>query len=143
MLLSTPALTINPAVYAEAELFTDGAITDAVLHRVAGMRDLALYVARPTIAGPSAADLAARAVVTAEAAAREARRCFEGACRRLGEANRRVRTSRYLPPVTLSAERVRLNKSAAMAFLNTRRAALCRADRDLASTRAALAALAP
>jgi hypothetical protein len=42
MLSTHPRL--NPAVFAQAELFTDGQVTDAILRNVASMRGLPLLI---------------------------------------------------------------------------------------------------
>jgi hypothetical protein len=79
----TPACTVlNPTVRAEAGLFTDGAITDALLADVAAMRGLP-----PRIPVPAQTD-AGRAVVQAciDAAAAEHRARFAAADRRRADA---------------------------------------------------------
>ncbi len=77
---TTPAPTmLNPAVYAAAELMTDGAITPALLADVAAMRGLSLYVPAPV---QTAAESAAAEARIAAAAAEDRARGAENARRR-------------------------------------------------------------
>ena len=116
--------TINPAVYAEASLFTDGAITDAVLANVAAMRGLPLYVETPAPQPPSPVTLAERALANAEAREREAVRVYLFARRELGRLNC------YRPGNWARASAWRLFKQ--------RRRQLAAAERETVAARVAL-----
>jgi hypothetical protein len=89
MLSSLPNL--NPAVRAEAELFTDGALSDVVLVSVATRRGLPVLVAAPVaaVAAVDTAALAAREIAAIQAEVNAARRVFDTARAQLGQANRR------------------------------------------------------
>ncbi|TPG45685.1 hypothetical protein EAH89_26140 [Roseomonas nepalensis] len=134
---------LNPAVVREADLFTDGLVTDQILRSVAEMRSLPLLIERTPCAGPDALTLAERELAAATHAHRGAAECFAGACRRLGEAN-----ARFHPPLRaggprapISPETRRREQSQAMSWLNSRRALLRKAERRLAAAQAAIAAL--
>ncbi|WP_424140340.1 hypothetical protein [Roseomonas chloroacetimidivorans] len=122
---------INPAVFTQAELFTDGRISDEVLRSVASMRGLPLLI-EPG-AAPTLAEIAAKAereLVGAMSNLLVCRSLFVAACRRIGMANKRP-----------AAER-RAAQAAAMRGMNKARAELIRAERREAAARAALASLA-
>lgn len=72
--------------------------------------------------GPDALTLAERELDATETVLRGVERRFDGACKSLGEANRRVIPSALKggKPIVLSPERVKAEKSCAMWFLNTR-----------------------
>lgn len=115
MLASHPNL--NPILRAEAELFTDGALSDVVLVSVATRRGLPVLVAASVAAvsldAPAQAD---REVAAVQAEVTAARRAFDAARRRA--------------------------QSQAMSMLNIRRGALRRAEKRLAAAQAARLALA-
>ncbi|MFT8246607.1 hypothetical protein [Roseomonas sp. BN140053] len=137
-------LSLNPAVLAAAELFTDGALTDTVLANVAAMRGLPLHVTLAPAAAPDAAALAAKALQAAEAALRDAVRCWNGARLTLGEANRTSLPplARGLPRRPVDAETRRRLQADAMRGINRRRAQLRAAQRALDVARTAFAAVA-
>ncbi|MBI0538983.1 hypothetical protein D9599_25865 [Roseomonas sp. KE2513] len=129
MLLSMHAC-LNPAVASAAELFTDGALTDAVLQGIASMHSLHLYIepgATPTSAERAAA--AERALIGAMSARRVEVALYAAARRRLGMANQRPAADR------------RAAQAAAMGALNRTRATLRKTERRLATAQAALASL--
>ncbi|HEY8612365.1 MAG TPA: hypothetical protein VIL69_13865 [Roseomonas sp.] len=129
MLSLHPAL--NPAVAREADLFTDGLVTDAILRSVAVMRGRPLLIEAG--AAPSAterAEAAERELVGAMSQHRVEAALYRAACRRLGMANQRPAADR------------RAAQAAAMGALNKARAALRKAERRLAAAQAAMAALA-
>jgi hypothetical protein len=141
MIASNPNL--NPALRREAELFTDGKLTDAVLLRVATRLGLPLLSELVAQAAPDAATLAQRAVAEAEAVMRQAIHAFDVARGHLGEANRRFflpLAKGAKPRAIPDAARLRL-QSQAMSILNTRRGAKRRAEKALAAARAALLAV--
>ena len=129
--ITTPALILNPAVAAEAALFTDGRITDAILQGVASMRGLPLFIepgAVPTIT--ERAEAAQIELGRAAADHRIVTALYAAARRRLGMANQRPAADR------------RAAQAAAMGALNKARAALRKADARLAAAQASMAALA-
>lgn len=136
--------TINPTVYQAAELMMDRTINDVVLRDVAAMRGLPLYVETAEPAGPSAADLAAKALRDAEGALRWMQNAWAVARADLGEANRRHEAPlfRGAKPQPRSIETVRRLQAQAMRRINVVRARLRAAERAVEAARAALLAVA-
>ena len=135
--------TINPAVIAAAELFTDGALTDAVLAGVASMKGLPLFVTVQADAGPSAADRAATVLAEADAELRASVRRYNNALDDLRAANRRTAPPLYrgAKPTARALSTVRRMQSQAMAALNRARASVNRAGKAQDAARASLAAV--
>lgn len=129
---------INPKVYAEAELFTDSKITIDVLERVAARIGQPLHVPS-TAEAASVADRAAR-VQELEYRVLSWRKLFVAACKRLGEANRRmtvvpVALRRYQTPKPIPLATVRQDQAIAMGQLNRARHALKAAERAFAQSK--------
>lgn len=125
---------INPAVYAEASLFTDGAITDAVLANVAAMRGLPLYIETPAPQPPSPADIAFARVASAERALDRAERDYVVAISRIRAANKAAgrNPSPFMRALALD------QRADAFRALNRARVAIRRAERALVDARVAL-----
>ncbi|TPG41935.1 hypothetical protein EAH89_28220 [Roseomonas nepalensis] len=122
---------LNPVVSREAELFTDGRMTDAVLQGIASMRGLPLLIEAGAV--PTAADrteATERELIGAMSGHRVEAALYRTARLRLGMANQRP-----------AAER-RAAQAAAMSALNRARVALRKAERRLAAAQAAMVFLA-
>lgn len=126
--------TINPAVYAEASLFTDGAITDAVLANVAAMRGLPLYVETPAPQPPSPLELAHVAVARAEVIAERKRVAYVVARARITAANKAAGRN----PSPFMRALARDQRREAFRAFNRARVAVRIAERELINARVAL-----
>ena len=135
---------INPAVYQAAELMMKRTINDVVLRDVAAMSGLPLYIETAEPAGPTLADLAAKALRDAEGALRWMQNAWAVARADLGEANRRFHPPlfRGAKPQPRSIETVRRLQAQAMRRINVVRAQLRAAEKAAEAARAALLAVA-
>jgi len=127
----------NPAVQAEAELFTDGTVTDRLLRDMATMRNCRSISKRRSVTRAQPSSIPRRR--RAEGALRTARRVYLDARRGIGDANR-TRTAPVIaagrvvmPARSFIQERIRERKSAALRLFNRRCAELRAAEREFAA----------
>ena len=125
---------VNPAVSEAADLFTDGAVTGAVLASVAAMRGLPLYIERTIPQPPTPTDRALAALASAERALDRAERDYVVAVSRIRAANKAAgrNPSGFLR--ALAADQ----RADAFRALNRARVAIRRAERALIDARVAL-----
>ncbi len=137
---------INPAVYAAAELFTDGAITPRVRADVAAMQGLPLYgdttapiPPRPVAPAPSALDIAEAEIARWTDAVTAARALYVDARAGIAHANRGFFS--WGGGTRLQAMDRRSARRGAFRVLNRARATLSRPERALAAAVAPMTAL--